>query len=1055
MIKEISKVGSLFHLFSTLTIFVLLLVLPVLSASGQSKTQPSKVTGSVTDNTTGEPVIGASITVKGTTLGTVSDANGKFSIDVPDVNGTIVVTFVGYTSENIELAGQVSIEVKLKPEITNLNEVVVIGYTTAQKKNLAASFSQLNSNEIVGLSTTDMNQALQGKVAGVQVINNSGDPNSGAQIIVRGMGSFTDVNPLYVIDGIAGGDINAIPTSDIQSISILKDASSTAIYGTAGANGVVIITTKSGQAGKLKVSYDGSIGNSVINKRLNMLNASQYIAFASDYQTNTNSTLTPFLQSPYCQVDRTNWQSAVMRQGTVTQHSLSFSGGTDNMTFLFTGGYTNQQSTIISLDFQRFTMEGKMSEKLFNNRLRLNEDIRVKSEYNNGSTTGLLNALEMPPYLPVYDPTNIGGYATTIKTRDLSDADNPVAAVNLYPQSSRTLGVETELSGELEIVKGLTLKSQARITAGNYHWSEFEYPNVGGNFTLSTPTMNEQYTYNYSFILENFLNYEKSFGIHAISLTAGNSYQPAGLISNLTLSGSGFPSTAITTNISLANSNSITGEQVNSQKSRLSYYGRLGYTLLDKYVINATLREDASSVFGTNNQWGTFYGLGLAWNITKESFMSAIPEITNLKLRASYGVTGNDNIPPFLTYATVWTGSSNNIVYSFGENGTYQNGATINSLPNPNLKWEQTDQWDAGLDVGLIKNRLNFVFDYYNRDNLNLLINTLLPLSTGIGNPTNSVSPGSQGTQWINAASMRNTGFETSISYTSKENQFTWNAAFNLTYSVNNVTGLGTVNNTPIEVADVEGGMGTPTITTIGHPIASFYGYVFDHIAIDQNDINNLNAQASKATGGAVTVYQVGLQPGDRVWKDVTHQGYINTNSRTEIGNPSPKFHYGLTLGANFKNFDFTAQFQGVAKVDVLYDRFWTEGMPRIFNQTTNVLNRWEKPGDVKPYPAAGQDPALNNLMSTFYVCNGAYLRCKNISIGYTIPKSLIKNPNTSVRIYASVQNLFTITNYPGYDPEVSSSAPTNASNYIFYHGVDQFQHPNPTIYKGGLQLNF
>jgi TonB-dependent starch-binding outer membrane protein SusC len=1010
--------------------------------------QQLKIAGTVTDEND-NPLAGVTITVKGMSLGTISDSNGKYALEVTNSDAKLEFSFVGYLNQTVAVNGQAVINMKMVPDLQRLGEVVVIGYTSAKKKNVASSMSVLNSDAIVGLATTDVNQALQGKIAGVQVVNNGGDPGAGAKIIIRGMGSFTNVNPLYVVDGIAGGDINSVPVNDIQNITVLKDASTTAIYGSAAANGVVIVTTKSGKSGGLKVNYEGSVGVAEVTKRMSMMNATQYVDVVADIQKNNGLVLSDKLLTPDVRITRTDWQSEIFRRAMTTQHSLSFGGGSENVTYLFSAGYQNEKSTIIASDFERFTFGVKLSEQLLKKRLRFNENIRIKNDIYNGGTANFNDALRMPPYLEVYDPTNLGGYSRSDKVTDLTDANNPLASVYLSPYNSRSLGTELDLSGELDILRGLTFKSQARLSGGNYHDKTFNYPLNGGNFSRPTSNMVENYNFYYNMLFENFFSFEKTFGIHDISATAGNSYNPAGLYSSVQLLGSDFTSDDIQ-NVALANSNSISGSSLNSGKSRLSYFGRLGYTLSERYVLNVSVRRDGSSVFGANNRWGTFYGLGLAWTISKESFLSSIPEISNLKLRGSYGKTGNDNIPPNLTSSTVWTGSSNNIVYSFGDNGTFSNGATINSIPNPNLKWEETTIYDMGFDLGLFNNKITFVFDYYNRANKDLLINTQLPLTTGLGNP------GAVGTEWINAASMKNSGFEGTITYTGRESEFKWDATVNATYSTNKVTALGTFGNTPISAGEFMAGIGNSTRTDIGYPIASYYGYKVDHVAVDQADVDKLNAAATDASSGKVTQYQVGLKPGDRVFKDIDGNGYVDAKDRTYIGNPTPKLQYGFIFNASYKNFDFQVMLQGVAGVNVVNaGKYWYEGMSKPFNQNTAVLSRWENPGDITNIPAAGQNSGSNLVFSDWYVEKGDYLRVKNLSLGYTLPQSLLNNAGAKLRIYVAIQNLITITKYSGYDPEISSISPNDPGAYIFQHGIDQDQHPNPRIYRVGIQLNF
>jgi len=992
-----------------------------------------KISGKVLSEKDGEPLIGVSILVKGSNVGSVTDFNGAFTLQA-NIGEILTVSYVGYKAQTVKITGS-NLTIKLSEDTKNLDEVVVVGYGSAERKNMASSVSVVKSKDLANLTTTNVLQSLQGKIAGVQVTNNNGDPGSGAQIVIRGVGSFTNSAPLYVIDGIAGGEINAVSAQDIQSITVLKDAATAAIYGSSAANGVVIITTKSGDKGALKVYYDGSYGISTVAKKMSMLNASQYVDLVTDIQKNNGSALTDYLKSPDARITRTNWQDAIFRTAPITEHSLRLSGGNEFVKYSFSVGYVDQKSILIASEFKRINFGTKLSEDLFKSRLKLGQSIRITSTETDGNTASFNDALNMPPYLSIYNSSVLGGYARADKVVDLNDANNPFASVYLSPKTDRGLHAEVDLNAEVNILKGFNFKSQARIQAGNSHSQTFNYPVQAGNYTRSTADMTESYSFDYKYILENFFTYNKDFNLHNISLTAGNTYQPSGYYRSVSLAGSNFSSVEIQ-NIGLANTSSITGTSVNGNASRLSYFGRLGYTFDDKYVFNATFRRDASSAFGINNRWGNFYGLGAAWSISKENFMKSISVIDDLKLRISYGKTGNDLIPMFLTGSTIWKGQSNNVVYSFGDNdGTYVHGATINSFANPDLKWEETNQFDLGFDLSLMKN-VKIVFDYFNRDNKDLLLQTTLPTSTGLGNA------GATPTMWVNGASMKNTGVEMGVTVNGSVNKFKWDATVNATYETNNVYALGTIGNTPITSGN--------TLTDIGHPLASYYGYKVDHVAIDQTDVNKLDAIA-KSKG--FKEYQSGLKPGDRIWQDTNGDGHIDDKDRTYIGNPSPKWQYGITLNGEYKGFDLQVMLQGVAGVDLINStRATFEGMSRPFNSFSSVLNRWEKPGDISTLPAAGQDAGNNTLFSDWYVEKGDYLRVKNIALGYTLPSSVFKHGK--LRAYIALQNVLTFTKYSGYDPEVSASD-NSSTGYIFNRGNDNLQHPNPKVYRIGLQLNF
>ena len=1036
---------SIIRISKVMRLGVILTILGLFSVTTYA--QNRQVTGTVSDNTGFIP--GVNVLVKGTTNGTVTDFNGNYSINDVSTGDILVFSSIGLISKEVTVDDQSVFNVILAEDIEHLDEVVVIGYTTTTRKNLSSSVSQLDNDEITGLVVTDVRESVQGKVAGVQVVSNNGDPGSGSRIVIRGMGSFTNSEPLYVIDGIQGGDINSIPQSEIASITILKDAATTAIYGSAGANGVVVITTKNGKVGKVKVEYNGSVGIASVKKRYDMLNASDYIDLVRDIQQTNGLELTDKLNSPEVLIDRTDWQEEIFRNGKVTDHTLNVSGGTEDVNYVFSTGYQYQEATVVDRDFERLNLGLKLNEKLFNNHVRLGQSIRYKNDNYRGVQARFDQALRMPSYFEVYDETNLGGYSRTDKPTDLTDIRNPLNSVynSIYGSLSNSLNIE--LFGEVDIIEGLIFKTQARISSSNGHSSTWNYASQTGNGPVDT-TLNETY-YNWSsFFWENYLTYSNTFGDHTINGTLGMSYAPAGKYNSVSVAGSDFTSDAVR-NISLANTKNVTAAAVNSGKSRLSYFASAGYIFKNKYILNASFRRDASSVFGDSNQWGNFYGLGGAWTISNEDFMSDNSIISYLKLRASFGKTGNDNIPGGLTDSTVWKGWSNNIVYSFGDGTDLYTGSTINSVPNPNLKWEETTQFDVGVDIGFMDNRLNFVLDYYKRNNDDLLIQTVLPLTAGLG------LPGQNGTQWINAASMVNTGFEFSATYrNNRANDFTWDISVNTTYNQNEVTDLGTIGDAPIAAGQFMDGVGNATLTDIGQPIGSFFGYKVGHVAVDQAEVDKLNQQALDASGGAVTEYSLGLKPGDFVFIDIDGNGYVDNEDRTFIGNPSPKWQYGATFNAEYKGFDFQIFLQGVAGVEVVNGgRYWIEGMSKPANHTTATLNRWRNEGDVASLPRAGQNSGTNLAFSDWYVESGDYLRVKNITFGYTFSENLFNNVFNKARIYFAIQNALTFTNYSGYDPEISTIYPHDNTYQTFARGIDYFNRPNPTIYRLGVQLNF
>lgn len=1032
-------------ILGTMMLAMLLLASVLLPAHAQQATVRGTVT-SADDNAT---LPGVNVLIKGTTEGTTTSADGTYALPVTP-GAVLQFSFIGFVSQEVTVGNQTVINITLQPDVSQLDEVVVLGYNTASKKEIASSVSSIKSEEITAFAVSDIRQAMQGRMAGVQVVNNNGTPGSGAKVVIRGVGSFASVEPIYVIDGIAGGDINSVQPQDIESITVLKDAPATAIYGSAGANGAVIITTKTGKKGKPVLTYDGSMGFSEVTRRYDMLNASDYVDLVADIQATGGLQITDKLKTPEVRQDRTDWQDAVFRRGAFDQHSLSLSGGTEALSFVVSTGYTRQESTIIDRNFQRATFGTKLVENF--GRFKLMQNLRLKYDQNDGVLAGFADALRMPPYVGIYDPNNLGGYARADKTTDLNDANNPYNGVYNTDRNNNNLSINLELSAEVSILKSLSFKSQGRISGGNDNTFQFNRPSAGGNFIRNQADMTEGFGRSYHYILDNFLTFDQNFGEHSLNVILGNQYLAPTWSRRVDVAGSNFINTEIQ-NIGLADSRTVQGAGVNSGNSRISYFTRIGYSYRNKYIFNFSMRRDGSSVFGANNRWGNFPGVGLGWNISQESFMSGIPAISNLKLRASWGVTGNDNITPFVSSAQVWRGSGNNIVYSFGDGTGFSNGSTFSVLPNENIKWEETVQTNVGFDLDLLNDKLGITFDYYQRNNNDLLIRTPVALSTGFGEGSGS------GSQWVNAASMINKGFEIALNYRNRVGEFTYNVGVNTSYNQNEVTALGTINNTPINNGEFESGIGNATRTDIGHPISSFFGYRVDRVAVDQADVDRLNQRATEATNGQRTQYHQGLRPGDFVFQDVDGNGFIDDRDRTFIGNPAPRWQYGGNVTLGYKGFDLDLVFMGVADVEVVNGtKYWLDGMSKPFNGTENTLRRWRQPGDVTDMPRAAQNSGRNLAFSTWYVEDGSYFRMRNVTIGYKLPGSLLnsltKNVVRSLRVYLTAQNLFTITNYSGYDPEISSRG-TGQSDFIFQRGIDHYQFPNPKTYRAGVQLTF
>ncbi|MDO3628206.1 TonB-dependent receptor [Mucilaginibacter sp. BT774] len=1029
------------------------MTLSIIMISQQGFSQTGKISGKVSGKDDGLPIPGVTVKVKGTTQITSTNSDGSYSINAAPGN-TLIFNFVGYDQKEIIVTASGTLDVALSKSMNNLNEVVVIGYGTARRKDLVSSVDVVAAKDAGANTSTSPAQLLIGKAPGVQVVQANGVPGSGAQIIVRGTGSFTNISPLYVVDGIQGDAnlFNMISPQDIENITILKDAASTAIYGVAAANGVVIITTKKGKTGTTQVSFTSQAGLSTVPKKLDLLNAADYVQLLKDIDATNNQPVPAKLNTPYVLVDRTNWQNEIFKTAFSTQNEVNVSGGSDKVTYNMSAGYVTQQAMVKDYNFKRFNNRFVLDEKL--GRFHFGQTLNLRYTKTEGFVTSIGNALQYAPYQPIYDSSIPGGYSILTNVDDNSNAINPLQSLGVQTQSSHDMVLYPQVFGELRIIDGLTFRSQASGVYGSTVSDSYQIPYVTSNKLGFSRQAGRTYNDYSNYTIENYLSYNHSFGKHSISLTAGTSYIDPGSTKSLSISGTGMLTDAVK-DIGVAPTITSTGNSsgyYNLAGRVVSYYGRLIYSYDDKYIFSASMRRDGSSNFGPLSRYGNFPGVGFAWRFSQEDFIkTAFPFVSDGKLRVGWGRTGNNNFGIDKTNVFTFAGSPvGNLVYSLGQNEQFVNGTTATAIGNPFLHWETTDQTDAGIDLGFLNNRVTFTADYYNRKSSGLLVFIPLPPSLGIGINTSNIN------ETVNAANAQNKGFEFQLGYHSTvKNGFSYNININGAYNVNKTIALGTQSPTPI----VGGTSAVETLTQPGSPIGAFYGYKVDHVARDQAEIDALNAMARQKTGNATAVYQTGLLPGDFIFKDLNGDGTVDSKDQQVLGSSIPKFMYGINLGANYHNFDLNVVLSGVQGVQIGNDlRASTLDFAGTgHNASTDILNRWEKPGDNAKLPRAGQnDSGSGNLRpSDFFIDNGAYLRARNITLGYTFSKATLQSFSGSVlsklRLYIAAENLFTITGYKGYDPEVS----TNGGDYIFNRGIDNAQVPQPRTFLFGIQAGF
>jgi len=990
-----------------------------------------EITGKVTDEN-GEPMPGATVTIEGTSKGTVTDMDGNYLLTVPE-GSTLIFSYIGFETLQVALDNRSQIDVTLKLDMSSLDEVVVVGYGTQEVKNLTGSVSSINMKEIRDIPLLNAAAALQGRAAGVSVTQATGAPGAPFVVQVRGVGSLGNTEPLFVIDGVIGaGGANDINPNDIESIEVLKDASSAAIYGSRAANGVVLITTKRGSAGKPKVSYNSYVGIQEVWKKMDVLNARQYGEYANEIQTNGGQAPIPNLQNPSALVDVTDWQDEIFRSAPIQEHNLSVSGGTDNSKYMVSGGYMNQEGILQSTGFERFSFRANTDFTF--GKITIGESLQVAhTRTESDENFAMMNSLFMPTYLPVHNPDNLGGFAGP-NVADGMDAKNPLRILELTDVDRRAISLIGNAYLNYEIIPGLDYKFSASIDYGMstvYNYTPVY--NAGERDINNFTTLSESAARRSSPLIENTLNYRKSINSHNFSVLVGytrQSFRSRGMGVNTR----NFPNTNIRV-LSAANEiTAVTGqEQTWALASLLS---RVTYDYKGKYLFTGVVRQDGSSRFAEGNQKGVFPSFSLGWRISDESFMQSLGFIDDLKFKYGWGKLGMQEIGLYPYQATL-TGT---IRYVLGENQQPVPAITQRALANRDISWETTTQSNFGLDATMFNNTVNLSFDYWVRDTDDMLLQVPVAVSSGI-----SIAP------TINAGSVRNRGIDLSLGYQTNLSDFYFGINGNFGLLLENVvTSLG---------ARTQPLFGSESLnrSVVGEPIGHFYGFRVDKIYQTQAEITADNELAQSR--GFNNYQTANTSPGDIRFKDLNEDGIVNAEDREIIGNSIPKFNFGSTINFGFKNLDFSMMIQGMSGFD-LYNKDRArvlESMTRAFNTTTTVLERWspDNPSTTMPRAVAG-DPNNNARFSDRWMEDGSFVRLKNMTIGYTVPSAsltkLLKNSISNIRIYVTGQNLLTSTSFSAWDPEFTSRQ-GNFNN--MYRGVAESIYPQARTYLLGVQVGF
>ncbi|HAZ02958.1 MAG TPA: SusC/RagA family protein [Prolixibacteraceae bacterium] len=973
--------------------------------SGQSKIT---VTGKVSDSA-GQSLPGVSVVVKGVTNGTITDFEGNFSLSNVPGDATLVFSFVGMKTVEFSVSGKSVINVTMIEEVIGIEEVVAIGYGTMKKSDLTGSITSVSSDDLTAFPSAGIDQALQGRATGVQITSRNGsEPGGDIRIRIRGGTSINASSaPLYVIDGFAGGSVP--PPEDIESIEILKDASATAIYGSRGANGVVLITTKSGKTGDTKIELNSSYSFDMVSKTINVLNATEFAEYINEARINTGSTA-PFA-NPSSLGEGTNWQDVIFRTGSIQNHQVSASGGRENFRFYTSLGYYDQDGIVINSDYKRYTglinldfdagKNLKIGTKMFYRRT-LQNGIKSQEQYN-----VISGALTITPTIGIY---NADGSYTVSPYGD--PYDNPYA--NAMENVSESVDDMFQGTGyvDLTLLDGLVLKSTLDVRTGNSRDGSYvpktlvDGKSVGGNAaigaTKSTLISNE-----------NYLSYNKTFNeIHKLTLLAGCSYTSNRGEYWTTRTQNFITDSFLFWNLDGGSSPQIGYSDLTEWKLA-SYFGRANYNLKNRYLFTFTGRYDGSSRFGENNKWGFFPSGAFAWNIMQEPFMQSLTDISQLKFRASYGVTGNTEIGIYRSLATF-------VATQAIINEVFVSAVIPNTVANADLSWESTKQTDIGLDIGLWNGRVSLTADYYYKKTEDLLYEVPLPEYSGYY------------TTLKNIGSVENKGFEFSLNTVNlKKNEFIWSTDFNLSFNRNKILVLpsGDV----IEKWRPGHIVGDETnILTEGSPVGSFYGYIYDGV--------------NKETGAPIYRDIAGRDAENNLVMEP--DGVVNSSDRTIIGNPHPDFIFGLNNTLRYKNFDLNIFFQGVVGNDIMnFTRMELEWCNGKENQMATVLNRWTPTHTDTDIPKAA---TYSSITSSRWVEDGSYTRLKNMSLGYNVPKNISgKIGVEKLRIYVSGQNLWTITKYTGYNPDVSY----NDGNTRL--GLDYGSYPSTRSVTFGLNLAF
>ncbi|WP_212006018.1 TonB-dependent receptor [Chitinophaga sp. HK235] len=978
--------------------------------------QEIKVTGKVTSKSDGSPIPGASVSLKGTTKGAVSGPDGHYSLTVPD-NGTLVVSFIGYTSQEIAVNNRQTIDIALEEAISQVQQVVVVGYGVQRKVDITGSITQVKGDEVSKQPVSNAMSGLQGKVAGVQIVND-GKPGAAPTIRIRGTGSvYGSQSPLYVVDGVWYDDISFLNPADIENMSILKDASSEAIYGIRAANGVVLITTRKGKAGRATVNYTGFVGMQKATNKVKMADAKEYATIINELSAINGKA--PLL-NPNDYGKGTDWFKEELRNALVTNHQLSVSGGTEKSTYNFSLGYLKQDGLVKTNDFNRITARLQNDFQVFEP-LKIGYTVTAAAYNTNDIPDFYLGQLyTSAPVVAVRNPDGSYGDPALLNL-GTGAGKNPQATLDFYDQNTKRRVVTGNVYADLRFAKHFVFHTSVGgeygdSTIRNYTPQYSATTNQRNNISKLTRTNSNRQ----SWIVENTLTYDNKFGDHNLKVLAGQSAQQYKFYKLIATADNVPNSSEGDMYLRLGNTDGRSVKDEGDLYAVSSYFGRINYAYKDKYLLTASMRADGASKFYGNQRWGYFPSVGLGWVISEEPFLKNTKIFDNLKLRGSWGKVGNASVPGFLAVQRVTQDPFMTAIFG----GGVYTGASINTIVPPQLYWERAAGTDIALEATVLQNRLFMEAGFYNRKTQQAIFEVPFPSSVGT----------QSGTILANQADFQNRGWEFAANWKDDlKNGFSYSVGANMSINNNKVLSVNTGGNPIYGGGDASTGGALATRTVVGQPIGQYYGYIVDGIFQNQAEVD-ASAQPK-------------AKPGDFKYRDVNGDGVVDPKDRVPIGNPNPKYTYGINSSFSYKNFDLALEFQGVAGVDVynanLGLRFGNENFTKEFYD-----KRWHGEGTSNTYPSANIGGGQNYLPNQFFVENGSYFRIRNIQLGYTLPKTVTERWKMQrLRLYLNAQNAFNFFKYRGFSPEIGGK-PTGA-------GIDNSVYPLYATYNFGVNVTF